>query len=145
MLQNFRIRKDMEVETISKNTASPKSQTSRKNLKLFTVFTFFPLFSFSTMAQDVATKKSSWGAIEIIIVIFVFGLILIGENTRKGFFQILAVFGGIFIVVAGLFKSLIGMINKAGKDVGNYPKSETRYQDPDTGDLYDEDGNRVPW
>ena len=37
------------------------------------------------------------------------------------------------------------IIKNAGKDIGNYPKSRTRYQDTDSGNLYDEDGNRVPF
>jgi len=37
------------------------------------------------------------------------------------------------------------MINKAGKEMGNFPKSNARYQDPETGNLYDEGGNRVPF
>ena len=35
-------------------------------------------------------------------------------------------------------------IQKGGKDIGNYPKSTTRYRDDD-GNLYDENNNRVPY
>ena len=37
------------------------------------------------------------------------------------------------------------MVNKAGKDIGYSPKSNARYRNPNTGNLFDEDGNRVPW
>lgn len=36
-------------------------------------------------------------------------------------------------------------VNKAGEDIGKSPKSNARYQDIETGNLYDEGKNRVPW
>ena len=36
-------------------------------------------------------------------------------------------------------------MNSAGKDMFTSPKSNARYQSIETGNIYDEDGNRVPW
>jgi len=36
------------------------------------------------------------------------------------------------------------MVNNAGKDIGNSPKSAARFQDSE-GNLYDEDYNRIPY
>ena len=48
------------------------------------------------------------------------------------------------IVIGGAVIAAQHMVNKAGKDIGRSYKSSTRYRDDD-GNLFDEDGNRVPW
>jgi hypothetical protein len=53
-----------------------------------------------------------------------------------------AVLGIVAITGAAVFLSAL---SNAGKDLGKYSKSGTRYLNSDTGNLYDESGNRVPW
>jgi len=67
------------------------------------------------------------------------------ESTRKQakFALKTAAIGAIVsIAVVGV---TWGMINKGGKDIGYSPKSNARYRDPETGNLFDESGNRVPY
>ena len=45
------------------------------------------------------------------------------------------------VVVVGAMQH---MVDKGGRDIGYSPKSESRYRDVE-GNLYDENGNRVPW
>jgi len=49
------------------------------------------------------------------------------------------------IATVAVTAGFVSMLNNAGKDIGYSPKSTARYRDSDSGNLYDEDGNRVPW
>jgi hypothetical protein len=49
----------METGDHSKNGASPKSHTSRGNVKLFVLFAFFALFGLNAIAQDVIVTKDA--------------------------------------------------------------------------------------
>jgi len=48
------------------------------------------------------------------------------------------------IVTVAVVGAMQNMVNNAGKDIGNSPKSKDRYQDSE-GNIYDSAGNRVPW
>jgi len=66
------------------------------------------------------------------------------DTIKKAKFALkVSAFGAIAgIAIVGVMQ---GMVNNAGRDIGYSPKSNKRYQDPETGNLFDEDGNRVPW
>ena len=56
----------------------------------------------------------------------------------KGFSTVLLVGG----IVAG---ATAAAVSRAGKDIGNYPKSTTRYLNTESGNTFDENGNKVPY
>jgi len=60
------------------------------------------------------------------------------RNIFKGISTVVLVGG----VIAGVTAAAV---SRAGKDIGSYSKSTTRYQSTETGNIYDEDGNRVPF
>jgi len=65
-----------------------------------------------------------------------------GLNNLKKIGKITLAIGGTALAATAIFT---GMVNNAGKDIGYSPKSTARYRDIETGNLFDEGGNRVPW
>ena len=53
---------------------------------------------------------------------------------------------GTVVLVGGAVAGVTAAaVSRAGKDIGSSPKSTARYQSTETGNIYDEDGNRVPF
>jgi hypothetical protein len=65
----------------------------------------------------------------------------IRNNQFKMVGKIVGIGTGVMLVATGAF---IGMVNNAASDFGSSPTTKKGYMDDD-GNLYDEDGNRVPF
>lgn len=58
---------------------------------------------------------------------------------------ILKAAGAIILVGAVVAGATAAAVSRAGKDIGSSPRSSARYQGTETGNLYDEGGNVVPF
>ena len=128
------------------------------------IFASFPVMFFSTQLFDEDTAKEILKIFLFVIFIIILPIldicvaILLGIEIRKYMTKeevkedvkrqakIIGWCLGIGLFLAFFLSRLLGgLVTAGGKDMFNGTKSNARYQDTKTGNLYDEDGNRVPY